>query len=485
MVQKIKKLLSGHSFLRNVSVLAGGTVAGQAIVVFASPLLARLYQPQDFGLLAVYAALLSIIGVIASLRYQLAIPLPESDEDAAHIVLLSMLLVMFISLVVTLVVLLFAEPVAFMLKSPVLNDYFYLLPVGVLLLGGYQVFMAWGIRTKAFSAVSRTKLNQAISMITVQVAGYAVGPVALLVGHIMGQAVGCTSLVLLCVKTCRKCFLSFRLKKLFFVANKYRGFPLVSVWAGLCGTGGSQLPPILIAGLLDPRAAGIYAFASRVMSVPMATLGKAVGDVFYAEAPQAFAENRLGILVLKVNRHLAMAAMPVAAFLFVSVPHLFTVLFGDTWSEAGTIAQVMIPWLFFDFIVTPATSVYPVMNRHGIALFFQIVHFVASFFSIVIGAFYFSSLIVSMYFLSLSYSLTYLIRLVVTVRLCGRGFLEVMNNLLRPVPFALIGVSPYLILEFVSSRVHSLNLSGWGVLLSCGVVVSIMLYNGKMELHSC
>lgn len=63
---RIKRLLPSNRFARSVSILAGGTAAGQAIVVLASPILTRLYTPEDFGLLAVYAALLGIISVVAS-----------------------------------------------------------------------------------------------------------------------------------------------------------------------------------------------------------------------------------------------------------------------------------------------------------------------------------------------------------------------------------------------------------------------------------
>lgn len=55
---RLKALLPRSSFARNVAVLAGGTAVGQAIVVLASPILTRLYTPEDFGVLAVYTSFL-------------------------------------------------------------------------------------------------------------------------------------------------------------------------------------------------------------------------------------------------------------------------------------------------------------------------------------------------------------------------------------------------------------------------------------------
>ncbi|MGB9859042.1 MAG: lipopolysaccharide biosynthesis protein, partial [Moorellaceae bacterium] len=87
---RLKVLLPKSSFTRNVAVLTGGTAAGQAMVVLASPILTRLYTPEDFGVLAVYSSVLSIVSVVASLRYELAIPLAEDDETAANLLLLSL-----------------------------------------------------------------------------------------------------------------------------------------------------------------------------------------------------------------------------------------------------------------------------------------------------------------------------------------------------------------------------------------------------------
>ncbi len=58
-------------FVRSVPLLVNGTVGAQLIMVLAAPVLTRLYMPQDLGLLAVFASLLSLISVVASLRYEI------------------------------------------------------------------------------------------------------------------------------------------------------------------------------------------------------------------------------------------------------------------------------------------------------------------------------------------------------------------------------------------------------------------------------
>ena len=57
--------------------IATGAIASQAIVIGATPLLTRLYEPEDFGALAVFTALYAIVAGVFTLKYELSIILPR------------------------------------------------------------------------------------------------------------------------------------------------------------------------------------------------------------------------------------------------------------------------------------------------------------------------------------------------------------------------------------------------------------------------
>ena len=86
------------SFAGDVLKLVSGTTIAQLIGILASPILTRLYAPEAFGALALFTSITSILGVIACLRYELAIMLPESDEDAANLLGVSLLSALLIAL---------------------------------------------------------------------------------------------------------------------------------------------------------------------------------------------------------------------------------------------------------------------------------------------------------------------------------------------------------------------------------------------------
>ena len=81
----LNKLKPKSDFTRNVLTLMTGTTIAQAIPVAISPLLTRIYAPEDFGVYALFISLATIFGSVANARYELAIMLPKKDEDAINI----------------------------------------------------------------------------------------------------------------------------------------------------------------------------------------------------------------------------------------------------------------------------------------------------------------------------------------------------------------------------------------------------------------
>ncbi|MDC4533125.1 polysaccharide biosynthesis protein, partial [Acinetobacter baumannii] len=85
------KLNAQGGFLKAVSVLVGGTAFAQLVGLICLPILTRLYSPEDYAVLGIYVAIVSILSVIACLRLEIAIPIPEKDAEAKSLLILSLL----------------------------------------------------------------------------------------------------------------------------------------------------------------------------------------------------------------------------------------------------------------------------------------------------------------------------------------------------------------------------------------------------------
>ena len=95
---------------RHVLTLLTGTGLAQLIALAAAPLLSRLYTPEDFGVFALYLSVVSLLAILATGRYELAIVLPEDDDDARHLLALALLISLVVSAASLGLVLLFGLP---------------------------------------------------------------------------------------------------------------------------------------------------------------------------------------------------------------------------------------------------------------------------------------------------------------------------------------------------------------------------------------
>jgi len=153
------------TFRRHVLVLAGGTAIAQTLGVLTAPFLSRIYAPSDFGVFSVYVSILSVLLSIASLRYEFAIPLCETDEDALQVLALALLLVPIMTVLSVAALWVFRVALLEWTGTTAMGWYFWSLPVGMAAAGFYQVVSYWAVRRKAFSEIARTKVSQAASQI--------------------------------------------------------------------------------------------------------------------------------------------------------------------------------------------------------------------------------------------------------------------------------------------------------------------------------
>lgn len=425
------KLLPKSPFARSVSELVGGTAGAQALMVLAAPLLTRLFSPEDFGLLAVYTGLLALFLVVACLRYEIAIPLPEDEQVATDVAALCLLTVTGNSLLIGTLVYFTGDDIASLLGVPKLSPYLWLLPIGVFFGGLYQVFNLWAVRRKQFRSIAGTRITQVFTTLVVQLLGHALGPVALLLGQTAGQGMGSYSLG-------KSTLNGSSLRKtspagIIAAAKRYHRFPLFSTWSGLFSTAGSQLPALMFAALFGPVATGLYGLAQRVLGTPMAVIGSAIGSVFLADAAEAHREKRLAPLVASVFERLVHIAMPPALLLLIAGPELFTLVFGLEWREAGHFAQWMAPWLCIVFVTSPLSTLFEVMELQKKELLFHSVLLATRAGTILIGAL-FDSLHLSIALFSLGSALCWLWLLLWINHVSGNSLI----TLLRPATLAFV-----------------------------------------------
>ncbi|MEM3658334.1 MAG: oligosaccharide flippase family protein [Candidatus Hadarchaeum sp.] len=351
----IRVLLPKGRFARSVAVLAGGAALGQAITVLVSPVLTRLYAPEDLGILAVYSSILGIISVIAGWRYELAIPLPEREKDAVNLAMVSLGIVVFMSFLVGFVVWLWGEQIVRWVNAPVLQRYLLILPLGVLLVGSYQVFNYWAVRKQAFEIIARTRLYQGLGAVTTQISLGLLKPLplGLLLGHVAGQAAGVSTLLRVFWKQAKDYWGHINASDLVRISRRYARFPLFASWAGILNTLGVQIPILLISSLFGTTLTGFYLLSYRVLWLPTQLVSQSISQVLLSAGAEATHKGDAANLAMFVFRRLLLIGVPCFGLIGLLAPDLTPLVFGPNWKEAGLIMQWLVPWIFSVFVASP------------------------------------------------------------------------------------------------------------------------------------
>ena len=136
--------------------------------------------------------MLAILGVVASLGLELAIPICMADGECANLLALNGLVLAGTTTLVALFAWLVSTHMLGVLWIGSLADYRWLLPVGFACLGGYYIMVALATRSGAFKEIARTRISQGISgpvsQILLGLAG--AGTPGLVAGYVIGQSSG-------------------------------------------------------------------------------------------------------------------------------------------------------------------------------------------------------------------------------------------------------------------------------------------------------
>jgi O-antigen/teichoic acid export membrane protein len=369
------------SFAGDALKLVSGTAFAQLLGIVASPILTRLYAPEVYGIMALFTSITSIIIVIASMRYELAIMLPETDEEAANLLGVSIGLAVLISLLTVLVIWWGREPLLRLFKAEQLRPYLWLVPLTVLLGGVFTALNYWNSRTRHFGRLSIARVFNSLTTTAIALGGGFAGHAnvgTMMSAGIVGQAVTTSVLGWQIYRDGGRLFLhSIRWKEMIAGIRRFQRFPLFGIWSALLNTVSWQLPVLLLARYFSSTVVGYYALGFRILQIPMSVIGGAIAQAFFPRAAEARVQGALTALVDSMFVKLVMVGIFPILTLGIIGQDLYTLAFGAVWSEAGIYTQILSLWAFFWFISSPLSTLLSVLELQRFELAFNTMLLVA------------------------------------------------------------------------------------------------------------
>lgn len=341
-IQSLRDRFLEGGFLVDVVVMAGGTAVSQALLFMTTPLITRLYEPDNFGVWSLIKSLGSIFAVVASWRYELSIVLPKQDKEAANLFAASVSIAIAMSGLLFAVVSLFGTQVAQLLSTKEIVPWLWVLPLMLLLTGIYQSGNYWSTRKHHFSRLAISRIIQSVVMLAIQLGlALTIGADSsgLILGMIIGQIAATGALAFQIWREDGTFIIeSWNWQSIKDGISSNRNFPLYVAPYSFISNLSQQMIVLLLGIFTTTKIAGLYGFASIIVLMPIGLISAALNQVFFVKASQQLESGSLGPFVAKVLTSIVLVTTPLFCFFIFNVEWLFTNIFGDKWTEASTYA---------------------------------------------------------------------------------------------------------------------------------------------------
>ncbi len=354
-----------EGLLRSTLTLVAGGALAQALPLALSPLLTRLYTPDQFGHFTLVAAVAVNLGAVACARYEYALPLVADAQRARALLALCLRVLLLVSLL--------SVPLAWWLSRGSPASGWLWLPAVVASAGAVQCLTLWATRAQRFGALSGARVVQYGGAALAQAGAGLSAPAAALGGHGLIAApvlANLATLALLQRPAPEGGWRSlWRLPRAEWLAaaREHRSFPLLNAPHAFNGALQDTLCVLLLTWWSGDAAVGFWGLAMRCLKAPSALVGGAVSQVLYpklATTDRAAARQS----VRQVMAVLLALALPLVLVLMVFGPALFAALFGEPWREAGELARALAPYIGVHFVASPLAVVTLAWQAQGWAL---------------------------------------------------------------------------------------------------------------------
>lgn len=369
-----------NEFVKSVFILVSGSSISQFTVVLLTPLLTRLYTPEDFGVLSVYMSIVLTISIVASLHYEEAIPLPSKEKDAIYLLILSLILLVSNTVLITLLLKWFKTPILKHFQTDGLEEIMLFIPFSLFGFGLFHLFEMWMIRQEDYLQITVGKVRMNLSQVFSQsgLGWFIPSASSLMVGEVLGRLIGGGGMACASWKDLNRKFPALSLQSLRRIAYRYIRFPLIASWSSLINGLSQHLPTLFIASHLGVKEAGWYFLAQRILALPDALIGHSVKQVYIGKSAKMLNINFDDFVDLFWNTVKKMGMLSIFIYLMIDIvaPFVFPIVFGNAWGGASLFLQCLSIFFLFQLVAGPISATFILLEEQYLWALSEIIKFV-------------------------------------------------------------------------------------------------------------
>jgi O-antigen/teichoic acid export membrane protein len=372
------------TFYKNFFILFSGTTLSQIIPFAAAFVIARIYTNEEFGFYGLFITIAGILSVFATLKYEVALLLADSEEKALHIM-------QTVFLIATLVSISLLVVIGIMFLLDMVSKAYFLLPLSVFAIAIYTSIDRYYNRFSHYKSMSILRINKSTGESVYNVLGTLswFRPFNLILGFTGGYLLGIGYFLILKFQFCKLVVTSFSLRNVQSIMKEYKDFALYSFPLTLLNTVSTSIPVLLIPYYFDEASLGLYIFGFKYVQAPLSLISGSIYSVFGQELKDCMTDRAARIQIFNsLTKKLILLASLMVPFL-VFAPFFFTFFFGENWTTSGKYIQILTLWIAVNFVMSALANIPVLFQKQRQALILEIVYSFAKLLPFVVFAGFF------------------------------------------------------------------------------------------------
>jgi len=374
----------------SVIVLMTGVGLSQVIAFLASPLLARLFSPEDFGELAVFVSVVGITSVVATGRMELAVPLGKDRAESSLFLAAGFWTSGAVSLTLGLLLAVAVVTAGHVRILTLLADWWWLIPLGTFMTAGWRLLNYWHTGAGGFRAIALSYVGRAFCLVGLQIAFaflFSPGGWGLVVGNFGGQ-VAATLLLAVAAGRGTNGVVRFRYERREIVAalRANTDFLKYGSLQGLVNAISQNTIILVFAQLLAAAIVGQIAFALRILMFPVHLVADAIRRVVYKQLTDL--DDRRAQYRVWSHATLTLGVAGTVMIVVVTIwgPAIFVWFLGPQWAAAGQFSRILVWAAAGNLCNPPSTMLIPVLGLQRWQLGYESLLLAARLVAVVLGA---------------------------------------------------------------------------------------------------
>lgn len=367
-------LLTKNKFLKNVAVLSGGTAIAQVLLPFLfMPILGRMYGPDLRGVYTTYVIITGITQQIACFRYDYAIVVAESEEEAGGAFVLSASLAVLFSAVLGLLMWPFIPVLGARLDLVQgAEQTLWMVPLTTLICGLTTALNYFNVRHEQYKVISVANIIRVSVMIATQlVLGYlGFGYWGMIIGQFLSYFFGNFRMVMTLKGRINRSM--FHLPFLKEIAKKNVAYPKFMLPSAMANSCAMNMVGLVIPMQFGTTMNGYYGQINTLLGQPLVLVSNAVSQVFLKGAAEdKHNGEKLNKTFSNITKWLMLLSIIPFGILLLWGDPIIPWFLGPEWQPIPGYIKYLLPLFMVRFVVTPLTNSAIALGRQKAVMIWQ------------------------------------------------------------------------------------------------------------------